>query len=81
MWTLRYTILLLCIIDDRNYISANAIDLLSFNNKSRLIRKNDYRRKKKIFISFKDEILNTIEHRVQIGQNHDRKKWDMNGSD
>jgi len=39
MWTLRYAILLLCIIDDRNYILANAIDLLSFNDKSRLITK------------------------------------------
>jgi len=80
MWTLRYAILLLCIIDDRNYILANAIELLSFNDKSRLITKNDCRQKKN-FISFKDGILNTIEHRVQIGQNHDRKKWDMNGSD
>jgi hypothetical protein len=39
MWVLRYAILLGCIIDDRDWISANAIDLLSFNDKSKSISK------------------------------------------
>lgn len=37
MWTLSYVILIVCIIDDRYWISANAIDLLSFNDKSKVI--------------------------------------------
>jgi len=35
--------------------------------------------KKPNFIFFKDGILNSIEHRVQIEKNHDSEKWNIKG--